>query len=313
LSKIAIVSGVDIDITEIERLAPGWEIFSGQADKIRKALMQAEIVAGFGSIIGEIVRNNGNLRWVQSFSAGVDSYPLNEMKEKGIMLTNAAGIYSIPIAESVIGMMLGFSRGLFTSLSARKNKQWIRREYSELHGLTVGILGAGLIGGETARLAKAFGMKTLGFRKSGRASPFFDEIYTTDRLNDLLSQSDFIVNILPMTPETNKLIDGSRFGVMKKTACYISVGRGRTTDQNALIDALKNHMIAFAGLDVTDPEPLPPDSPLWDMENVLITPHISGLTPNYLPRVMSLFLENLKSFMETGRPARNIVDYNLMY
>ena len=313
MSKIAILSGASYDKTEVGRIAPGWEIVIGEVSEIRQALIQAEIVAGFGNIISEIVHNNDKLRWVQSFSAGIDSYPLDEMKKKGIILTNAAGVYAVPIAESIIGTMLGSSRGLFASLSAQKNKNWIRREYSELHGLTVGILGAGSIGRETARLAKAFEMKTLGFRKSGRPSPLFDEIFPTDRLNDLLAQSDFVVNIMPLTPETIGLIDSSRFRIMKKTAGYISVGRGKTTDQDALIDALRRHEIAFAGLDVTVPEPLPPGSPLWEMENVLITPHISGSTANYFKRVMSLFLENLEGFIKTGKPCRNIVDFDLMY
>jgi phosphoglycerate dehydrogenase-like enzyme len=313
MKTIAILSDTAYDISVIEALAPDWEVALGKPEAIREQLMRAEIVAGWGPVISEICAKNDTIKWIQSWSAGVDSYPLAELKRKGILLTNASGVYSIPIAESILGMMLYHARGLHHSFSARKEKRWIRGTFSELHGKTIGILGAGSIGRETAGLAKAFSMKTLGLRRSGLICEGFDEIFPTDKLDMLLARSDYVVNILPLTDETKGIMDARRFSAMKKTACYFSVGRGLTTDQAALAEALSNHRIAFAGLDVTTPEPLPPDSPLWDLPNILITPHISGSTSDWFPRALRLFSENLTDYLKTGKPSRNLVDFERMY
>jgi phosphoglycerate dehydrogenase-like enzyme len=149
--------------------------------------------------------------------------------------------------------------------------------------------------------------------RGGRPAENVDEMFAPDRAEELLERSDYVMNVLPSTAETKSFMSAARFSHMKKTACYVSAGRGATTDQDALIDALKAGKIACAGLDVTTPEPLPADSPLWDMDNVILTPHMAGHTDRYFERATGILIENLKSYINAGAPCKNIVDCALQY
>jgi phosphoglycerate dehydrogenase-like enzyme len=211
-------------------------------------------------------------------------------------------------------MILAFTRKLHVYVRNQQEKKWHHANLgSEMHGKTIGILGIGAIGSETARLAKAFGMKTLGLRRKAIPHESVDRMFDPSELHDLLSHCDYVVNTLPLTDETSHIIGREAFTFMKTDAFYVNIGRGRTTDTAALIDALASGRIAGAGLDVFEIEPLPAESLLWDMENVIITPHSSGSTSQYDNRVVDIFLENLQSYLQVGAPVRNLVDLDMQY
>ena len=301
---------------EVRRAAPGWAVVAAKdADAARPLVAEAEVLAGFVGGLMDACIASPTLRWIQSWSAGVDDFPLEQLKRKGIALTTGSGVHGQPISESVFGMMLSFARALHTSIRDQARAQWRREHHDmiEIHGMTLGVLGAGAIGQEIARIGRAFGMRVLGLRRSAGEAPHFDRVYAAAEIDALLPPCDCVVNVLPHTAETHRLMDARRFALMKRASWYISVGRGQTTDQAALIDALASGHVACAGLDVTDPEPLPPASPLWAMDNVIITPHISGSTDRYTERASEIFLENLGAYIQTGRPVRNVVDYDRQY
>lgn len=303
-------------IDEIRAIAPDWEIIRCESEETAaRHLREVEILAtGSGTQVRKALAG-GRLKWVQFYAAGVDSLPLQEMKTKGVYLTNASGVHGIPIAETMFGMILAFARGINTSIADQKEHIWnsSRHALTEISDKTLGILGVGAIGLEAARIGKAFGMHVIGLRRGGQPVAYVDEMYAPERVDALLEKCDFVMNVLPYTARTHAFMDAARFAHMKKTACYVSAGRGATTDQDALIDALKTGKIAAAGLDVMTPEPLPADNPLWDMDNVILTPHMAGLTDRYFERVLEILLENLKSYINTGMPSKNVVDYDLQY
>lgn len=316
MRKMMIINEAPVGFDAVKAAAPEWEIlFCEDSKAAAPHILDAEILATWSAGQVKKALAGDKLKWVQFFAAGVDTLPLEEMKERGVYLTNASGVHGAPISESMFAMILAFARGIHTSLADQKSRVWNpeRHSLTEIHEKTLGILGVGAIGLETARIAKAFGMRVLGLRRGGAPAAHVDEMFAPERADALLAQSDYVMNVLPLTPETRHFMNAARFARMKKSACYISAGRGATTDQDALIHALKAGKIACAGLDVTTPEPLPEDSPLWAMDNVLITPHMAGHTDRYLERAMEIFAGNIKAYLQTGAPDRNIVDFDLAY
>lgn len=300
----------------INSLVPGWRTVYGRPDEIpRELFREAEIVFGWCPAVAEEGLAAGSkLRWVQSWSAGVDTLPLQALEERGIILTGASGVHPVQMTETVFAMLLAFSRNLHNAVRNQTNGKWDKSgSYGELAGKTIGIVGAGAIGTETARIAKAFGMATVGVRRSGLPQPNFDRMLDAGGLNELLAVSDVVVNILPQTAETSKLFGKEQFARMKRTAIFINVGRGKAVDTGALAEALREGVIAGAGLDVTNPEPLPEDHPLWRMDNVIITPHIGGMSDRYKEKVTAIFAENLQAYLTDGRPVRNVIDYRNPY
>ncbi|NLW12519.1 MAG: D-2-hydroxyacid dehydrogenase, partial [Clostridiaceae bacterium] len=182
-----------------------------------------------------------------------------------------------------------------------------------LFGKTIGILGIGAIGSQTAAVAHAYGMKVLGLNRSGAVSSNVDKMYRTDQLHELLPQCDYVVNILPLTTETRHILAKTEFELMKDDAIYVNVGRGGTNDTSALISALENGKLAAAGLDVFEIEPLPSDDPLWQMEQVMITAHNAGMTRDYVNRVMDILTANIADYLQTGIPGHNLVDLDREY
>jgi phosphoglycerate dehydrogenase-like enzyme len=300
----------------LNKVAPGWLVVDGaQAADLSAELREAEILIGWNHQAElESLRPDSCLRWVQSLGAGVNGMPLNDFQERGIALTCASGVHPYPISEVILAMMLAYVRKINLNIQNQQNHIWQHQSgLSEIHGKTIGIVGVGAIGEETARLAKAFKMTVIGLRRSGQPAPHVDVMYDTAGLPDLLRQSDFVVNILPLTAETRRLMGQEQFHQMKANAFYINVGRGETTDTEALIRALQDKRLAGAGLDVTAPEPLPADSPLWDMPNVIITPHSAGANEHYFDRVMDIFLANLPAYLQDGEPNISRVDLSLGY
>lgn len=304
-------------VSAIQSIAPDWKLVFGRDKSLwENELVHAEIVGGWNRHVQEAFLKSPNweLKWLQNWGAGVDVLPLAKFLERGVLVTNASGVHANPISETVVAFMLGLTRKIDTYVRNQSKRVWHHSGLNmEMHGKTVGILGVGAIGEEVARLCKAFGMHVLGVRKSKSPSPVVDEMYSMGELSDVLSKSDYVVNTLPLTDETRRLIGKPEFQAMKKTAFYINIGRGATTDESAMIEALSTGEIAGAGLDVFEVEPLPEQSPLWDMENVIVTPHTSGSTEFYDDRVIDIFTENLRSYVQGEGLVQNVVDLKLQY
>ena len=299
-------------------MAPDWQIICNESSEVYiRHLADAQIISGWGESIKSVLPHTGKeLKWIHSWAAGVDTDPLELLKERNIILTNSSGVHGFPISEAVFAMMLALTRKLHIYIRRQFNKEWKHEGgYPEMHGKTVGILGVGNIGLEVAKLAKAFGMTVLGYRRSGLPADWVDTMfeYGEEGLNELLKRSDYVVNTLPLTMETYKVMGREQFDIMKPSAFYINIGRGGTTDEEALINALRDGKIAGAGLDVFETEPLPSDSPLWEMENVIITPHVSGRTEHYAQRVMEIFMSNFRDYLSGKLPQKNRVDLDRGY
>ncbi len=260
------------------------------------------------------IRNAKNLKWIHSFSAGVDKLLTPEIINSNVIVTNSAGIHATPIAEHVLGFMLIFTRKFYETFQKQNMKIWSpNQDITELKGKTVLIVGLGHIGEEVARLANAFGAKTIGVKKNlNSKSKFVSNLYGLGQLEKALSYSDFVVLCLPLTNETRYLFNIEKFKKMKKSTVLINIGRGEVVKEKDLIKALDKKIIAGAALDVTGEEPLPQNSKLWEMENVVITPHHSGWSEKYMDRAIDLFCINLKSYL-AGNPLPNLVDKKLGY
>ncbi|MGP4079769.1 D-2-hydroxyacid dehydrogenase [Pseudalkalibacillus sp. R45] len=278
-------------------------------------LPDADILLTYGEdLTPEIIQQAKQLKWINVMSAGLDKMPFEAIKEQGILVTNARGIHKIPMAEYTIGMMLQVIRKFPLIKENQKNKVWERKfQFGELYGQTLGVLGAGAIGSEIARLAKAFNMNTIGLNRSGRPVDHFDEMVTFGQLDALLRKADFVVSVLPKTDETHAFLKKVHFGTMQEHAVFINIGRGTTVDQQGLIQALQENQIAHAVLDVMEKEPLPEDNVLWELENVTITPHLSGITPLYQRRAFDQFEENLKVYRQGAGEYLNKIDLSRRY
>jgi phosphoglycerate dehydrogenase-like enzyme len=256
------------------------------------------------------------LKWVHFVWAGLDRVLFSAVINSGVTLTNAAGAFAIPMAEHALAFILAFSRGLNVCARRRawrETRSTIGPGLRELGGAVLGIVGYGGIGRATASRAKALGMRVLAIRSREHESDGIAEaIWGPDRLDDLLRESDYVLLSCPLNEATRGLIGARQLGQMKRTAVLINVARGAIVDQAALVAALQEGRIAGAGLDVTAPEPLPDDSPLWDMENVIITPHISAWSPCTWRYQWELMRENLARYVR-GDALLNVVDKRAGY
>jgi phosphoglycerate dehydrogenase-like enzyme len=302
---------------KIRRAAPGRNIVFGRTAEIGPDVYRdAEVVCGWNAQVAELCLGEGSkLRWVQTWSAGIDSLPLERLRKLGVLLTDAAGVHSIAVAESTLALMLGLTRGIHLAVRSQTAGEWIRPPaLPELFGKTALIVGAGAIGTRIAELSRAFGMRTIGIRRTPAPHPAYDRVGGMDGLDEAIAESDYVVNVLPDTPETRGLFDEARIGLMKPTAFFINVGRGTAVVTEALVKALRERRIAGAGLDVFEEEPLPARHPLWELDNVILTPHIAGNTDRLKERVADLFAANLEIYLrgETDRLI-NLVNYDKGY
>ena len=283
-------------------------------DKMRE-IEDADAFFGFG-IKPEMIGSARKLRWIQLSHVGAESVLCPELLDREVVLTNARGATAINISEHVMSLILAFTRTLHVSIKNQSNKFW--EDYTnfpvlEICGETLGIIGLGSIGIQVAKRAHAFGMRVLAVDPTQTEQPdCVESLWKMDRLHHLLGQSDFVAICCPLTQQTKGMIGASEFRAMKSTAILVTIGRGQIIDQSALIEALQGNEIRGAGLDVTDPEPLPLDSPLWEMENVIITPHHAGASPKSWARIFNVFCENLQRFV-AGKPLTNIVDQTRGY
>ncbi|WP_051237813.1 NAD(P)-dependent oxidoreductase [Lacticigenium naphthae] len=296
----------------IKQVAPGYEIVQLSTEKSPDP--NVEILYGWNKTIGSHLEEKApNLKWVQASSAGVDYFPQNYFQENGILLTNASGIHRKPIAESVIGMLLFHTRGIGKAHANQLQSKWNDQlTVQEVHDKIILIVGSGEIGQEVGKLAKNFGMHTIGINRSGEKAPFMDEQYTQKTIGKYLNQADYVINILPLTKETHYFFNRKLFENMKENSVFVNVGRGLTVNTKELIEAL-DKQIGFAALDVFEEEPLPESSELWHREDVLILPHITGNLEDYEAALFPIFLENLTTFVEKGNVIKNKVDFNKGY
>jgi phosphoglycerate dehydrogenase-like enzyme len=257
----------------------------------------------------DVVKRAPRLRWIQFTSAGVDQLWHPSLGEANIAVTTTRGIHAYPMGEFVMSCLLTFEKGVPRMLRQQRERVWETFVGEELLGKTMVLLGAGEIGRGVARLAKAFGMRTVGVRRrqEGEAAPEFDELLSVAAMVDMLGRGDYVVASLPLTAKTWGLLDERAFRAMKPSAIFVNIGRGRTVDEAALVAALREGRIRAAALDVFEQEPLEPASPLWDLPNVLISPHMSSDTARYTERMKEVLYDNLVRYAE-GRPLRNVVD-----
>jgi D-2-hydroxyacid dehydrogenase (NADP+) len=276
-------------------------------------LAEAEIIISFGDFNAEDLELCKNLKWLFVTSAGVEKLPFEKLAEKSVCVTNASGIHTTQMAEQIFGMMIAFSRRLADYLRYQQRGIWHPMlPFGELKDKTLCIVGAGSIARETARKAKAFDMKVIGLKRHASPLPDFDSVWDMSRFHEALGLSDYVVVLTPLTDETFYLFGAEEFSLMRTNAVIINMSRGDTIDEKALIEALRSGKIAGAGLDVFHNEPLEPESPLWGMENVIITPHTAGGTPDYIDRALDLFLKSYKC-LRSGGQLPNIVDLKLKY
>jgi phosphoglycerate dehydrogenase-like enzyme len=283
---------------------------------VERAMDEADIL--FGSLVRfpvELVRGAPKLKWYQTIAAGVDKLADNGLLDGRIIVTKGSGIASSQIAEHVVAMMLSLMKRLPSFAANQREHRWQMEETDEVAGSTLAIVGMGHIGRDVAVRVRPFGMRIVATRRRvapGDTDPDCDELLPHDQLDAILPRADVVVLSMPLTPETQNLFDARRLALMKPTAYLINVARGGVLDHDALYRALAEKTIAGAGLDVTEPEPLPAESPLWDLPNVVITPHVSALVDDYPRRAAAHFVANLRRYVH-GEPLHNLVDTTLGY
>jgi phosphoglycerate dehydrogenase-like enzyme len=301
----------EAQLDQVREATSGMRLVVTQArNEMAAVLEDVEIAAGM--VPGSLLAAAPRLRWFQAWGAGVEwvlQYPA--AVEHDFVLTNTSGIHPVPMTEHVLALVLAFARRLPDAIRAQAERTWRqmdKTEVFELAGRTMLVVGAGAIGRHTAQLAAALGMRVLGVRREPSGPlPGIERVAGIESLNDLLPEADFVVLLTPLTPETRRLIGERELRLMKRDAYLVNVSRGAVVDEAALVRALREGWIAGAGLDVFEQEPLPADSPLWDLRNVIVTGHYGGFSPAYDGRAFEVFLDNLHRH-RAGQPLRNVVD-----
>jgi len=311
LSSMVIPEVAEAELQAVEAIAreAGLEVaVAGTTESQIAAIADAEIA--FGGITEEVFRHARRLRWIQSVGAGVDRYLTPVFAESDVVLTSEKGQVGTHLAEHAFAHLLALTRGIATALRERRwqARLGIRAAAWELTGRTMGVIGLGGTGVEVARRGHAFGMRVLATDPEPVERPdFVEALWRPDRLHELLGESDAVVITCPLTPETRGMFDEVAFRAMRRHAILVNVSRGEVVQMEALVAALRDGTIAGAGLDVTPKEPLPPDNPLWSMENVIITFHTAGASPYRGGRIVERFRRNLAHF-RAGEPLEGVID-----
>lgn len=316
-------------VKTLQKAAPGWEfrfrgsdrlIYTSRENAVKCPALQEEDVAWAQVILGNVppkmLAGAKDLLWLQTNSAGVEDYIKPGVLGTDTQLTNATGAYGLAISEYMLGVLLSLFKKLELYRDAQKEGRWDSLgAVRSVYGATVLVLGMGDIGGEFGSRCKALGAKVIGVRRSQRPKPdYADEVHLLEDLDGLLPQADVVAVTLPGAEATHGLLNRERLARMKEGAVLLNVGRGTIVDTEALCDALESGHLAGAGVDVTDPEPLPPTHRLWQIPTAVVTPHISGfyhLKATH-DRLVGILVENLKHFY-AGEPLRNQVDFSTGY
>lgn len=310
----------DWELVEVEEEADGsGDGVPRRTPALLAALTDAEVYVGFG-IPREVFERSDRVRWVHSGAAGVGGSLHAEMVGSDVVFTNSAGTHGVPMAEHAIAMMFYFARALDHAEVGRRQRRWNRDPIADVPGpvreLTdsvVGVIGYGGIGREVGRRANGLGMRVWGVKRNPKESyPEVERLFGRSDLHEVLSGSDYVVLTVPSTPETAGLIGPPELAAMKRDAALINVARGDVVDEAALVEALRSGSIRGAGLDVYVDEPLPEASPLWELENVCLTPHVGGVSPRFWERETELILENLQRYL-AGESLLNVVDKQAGY
>ena len=303
------------------------------ADALRAALPDDRIVAVQGEDLGPaaeaevafggfsidrlraVLAGMPKLRWVHTFSAGVDRHVPEMVKFERVLLTNNSGAYDAPIAEHVIAMIFAAAKRVPEHLAAQGRHEWQRETpHTEVRGQALVILGMGSIGSELARLAGGLGMRVIGVRRDARrpGGPGVERIVSPERLLEVAREADYLAITAALTPQTRGMVSAEVLRALKPTAWVINIARGPIVDEAALAVALREKRIGGAALDVFETEPLPATSPLWDCANAILTPHISNSSPRVRERSLALVAENVRRF-KAGEPLLNVVDRAIGY
>jgi len=302
------------------------------AEEVGEALdADTEVLYAF-HLPHDLLNKAPRLRWVQLHSAGADHLLGHPIMNSDVLITTTSGIHAPPIAEYAFASILAWSRRVPKMLYYQNRREWPQGRWElfvgqELRGATLGIVGYGSIGREVGRLGKCFGMRVVatkrsvgqvadtGYRVPGTGDPegqILNRIYPPEQLREMLAECDYVVISLPLTPDTRGLIGEEELRAMKPNAYLVNISRGGIVDEAALIKALQEGWIAGSGLDVFEEEPLPPDSPLYDLDNVILSPHVAGFSPHYDERASDLFAENLRRYL-AGVELLNLVDKEVGY
>ena len=291
---------------------PDLEVAAGASDEVLDCHVEdAEVLLAWRFPVNALKRAR-RLRWIQLTSAGVDHVLDGVAELRAVVVTNTRGIHAELMADYAMGAMVMLQWSFPRLLRQQQARSW-RHQYTEsLAGKTLGVVGVGAIGGEIARRGAAAGMTVLGMRRDPRPVGGVERMFGPAELREMLPLCDFVVLVVPATPATRRMVGEGELRRMRRTAFLVNVARGSVVDEPALVRALEEGWIAGAALDVFETEPLPATSPLWAMENVIVTPHIAGEPDDYPRRVMTVFEENIRRFRE-GRPLVNVVDLDRGY
>jgi len=284
-------------------------VADGDGKNLPQDLSDIEVFISFAmGLPQDFYRRASGLKWLQCLATGVDHVLRQPDLGPAVVLTSGRGVHGAPMRETVLYLMQGISRDVARLVEDNKAHIWERRFYSLLYGRTAVVVGIGVVGIAIGQLLKAFGMRVIGVTRTPRQAEGFDDMLPMAQLNAAAARADFLINVLPATAENARVFGRELFAAMKPSAYYINAGRGQTTDEAALVEALQGRRIAGAGLDVFQTEPLPAGSPLWELPNVFITPHLGGYTSDYEDLIMPLITENLRLYL-AGRHSemQNIV------
>lgn len=293
-------------IARVSHYLEGHEfVICRDLETIKREIVDADVMIGW-RITPEVFARAKKLKWIQFGSSGIDHTLFPELLDSDVILTNLSGIHTVPVAEHVVAMMLSLTRQMGLSAKLQMAHKYDRAEIaataSELYERTVGIVGLGKIGQNIAKLAKAFGMRVVGTKKTiTKDLPYVDHLFAVDELHLMLPVVDFLVLVVPLIRETQELISRSEIEMMKNGAYLVNVARGAMLDHEALGEALKSGKLAGAALDVFPVEPMPSDSPIYDLPNTIITPHTAGSSPRYSERAAVIFKRNLDAFLSGGK------------
>jgi D-3-phosphoglycerate dehydrogenase len=300
-------------LEQIQAAAPHAEIVDAGQERIAEELPRADVFCGHAKVPvpwPDVVRQ-GRLKWIQSSAAGLDHCLAPEVIASEIIVTSASGLFANQVAEQTLALLLGLLRGLPTFFRAQQKREFIRRPTRDLHGATVGIVGLGGNGTRLAEVLAPYRVRILATDVFAEEKPpTVDEVWPADRLDDLLRAIDILILCVPLNEQTHGMIDAAALANLKPGAILINVARGPVVVESALVDALSSGHLFGAGLDVTEFEPLAENSPLWDLPNVIITPHVGAQSASRASDTTDLVCENLRRYF-AGRPLKNLVDKRL--
>lgn len=285
--------------------------FAPATDDLAELIADTDVMLGWNFRAGGLERvwpQAERLKWVHWAGAGVDAVLFPAFRDSDVVLTNARGVFDRPIAEYVLGLVLCFAKGFPRTIRAQARKRWDFRYSESIQGKSALLVGVGSIGRAIGEQLHAAGMRVTGIGRTARSEdPLFGDIHPFTELDARLAEADYVINITPSTPDTRGLFSGARFKRMKPGARFINVGRGNAVDEQALAEILRSGGIAGAALDVFASEPLAEDSQLWELENLIVSPHMSGDVAESVPALVAQFVDNLRRFV-SGEPLGNVVD-----